>query len=403
MKVLVADKLSPAALDEMRTLGVEVAYQPELTADELPSAVKDVNVLIVRGKEVRADAMKAGESLNLIIRAGAGVKNIDVKAASERGIYVANTPGKNASAVAELAMTLVGSLDRRVPDAVASLRAGKWDKEEFAKAKGLRGRSLGVVGFGHVGKAITKLAQAYGLDVHAWSRGLIPARAAELGIGWAPNVVELAKRCDILTVHLDLTERTRGIISREVLEALPEGAILVNTAQAGLIDWAALTELAPIKELRVGLDVLPNEPEKRIADYDNPILHAGLVYATPHIGASTDEAQIAIATETVRILRSFLVKGEVPNVVNIAASTRGRYVLVVRFLDRVGALANVLGVLKRHGINIQELDNTVFEGGRAGCAKIRTDTRPGEGCLTEIMAFSDEVLHVDLVTLPNLA
>ncbi len=403
MKVLVADKLNPAALDEMRTLGVEVSYQPEIRADALPAAVKDVNVLVVRGTEVRADAMKAGVMLNLIIRAGAGVKNIDVKTASERGIYVANTPGKNASGVAELTMTLIGSLDRRVPDAVSSLRAGKWDKQEFAKAKGLRGRSMGIVGFGHVGRAVAKLGLAYGMDVHAWSRSLVPARAADLGVGWAQNVLELAKRSEILCVHLELTERTRGIISREVVSALPNGGMLINTADAGLVDFAALTELGPMKELRVGLDVLPNEPDTRVADYDNAILHAGLVYATPHIGASTDEAQVAIAAETVRILRSFLVKGEVPNVVNIAANTRGRYVLVVRFLDKVGALANVLGVLKRHAINIQELENTVFEGGRAGCAKIRTDTRPSEGCLAEMMAFSDEVLHVDLVTLPNLA
>lgn len=403
MKVLVADKLNPAALDEMRTLGVEVSYQPEISADALPAAVKDVNVLVVRGTQVRADAMKAGVMLNLIIRAGAGVKNIDVKTASERGIYVANTPGKNASGVAELTMTLIGCLDRRVPDAVSSLRAGKWDKQEFAKAKGLRGRSMGIVGFGHVGRAVAKLGLAYGMDVHAWSRSLVPARAADLGVGWAQNVLELARRSEILCVHLELTERTRGIISREVISALPNGAMLINTADAGLVDFAALTELGPLKELRVGLDVLPNEPDTRVADYDNAILHAGLVYATPHIGASTDEAQVAIAAETVRILRSFLVKGEVPNVVNIAANTRGRYVLVVRFLDKVGALANVLGVLKRHAINIQELENTVFEGGRAGCAKIRTDTRPSEGCLAEMMAFSDEVLHVDLVTLPNLA
>lgn len=403
MKVLVADKLNPAALDEMRTLGVEVSYQPEISAEALPAAVKDVNVLIVRGTQVRAEAMKAGVMLNLIIRAGAGVRNIDVKTASERGIYVANCPGKNASGVAELTMTLIGCLDRRVPDAVGSLRAGKWDKEEFAKAKGLRGRSLGIVGFGHVGRAVAKLGLAYGLDVHAWSRSLLPARAAELGVGFANSVLELARRTEILCVHLELTDRTRGIISREVLSALPNGAIFVNTADAGLVDWPALVELAPLKELRVGLDVLPNEPDTRVADYDHAVLHAGLVYATPHIGASTDEGQVAIAAETVRILRSFLVKGEVPNVVNIAASTRGRYVLVVRFLDKVGALANVLGVLKRHAINIQELENTVFEGGRAGCAKIRTDTRPSEGCLAEMMAFTDEVLHVDLVTLPNLA
>jgi D-3-phosphoglycerate dehydrogenase / 2-oxoglutarate reductase len=403
MKVLVADKLNPAAIDEMNTLGVDVAYRPELAAAELPHAIKDVNVLIVRGKQVTAAAIQAGESLNLIIRAGAGVKNVDVKAASARGIYVANTPGKNSSAVAELTLSLIGSLDRRVADAVVSLRGGKWDKEEFAKARGLRGRTLGIVGFGHVGRAVAKLAQAYGLDVHAWSRSLGAARAAELGIGWARSVLELARRSEILSLHLELTDKTRGILTREVIDALPSGAMLINTAHAGLVDWAALTELAPLKDLRLGLDVLPNEPDVRVADYDNSILHAGLVYATPHIGASTDEAQIAIAAETVRILRSFLVKGEVPNVVNIQATARGRYVLVVRFLDKVGALANVLGVLKRHAINIQELDNTVFEGGKAACAKIRTDTRPSEGCLTEIMAFSDEVLHVDLVTLPNLA
>mgnify|MGYP003488103512 FL=1 len=403
MKVLVADKLDPAALDEMRTLGVELSYQPELGADALPAAVKDVNVLIVRGTPVRAACMKAGVMLNLIIRAGAGVKSIDVKTASERGIYVADCPGKNATGVAELTMTLIGCLDRRVPDAIDSLRAGKWEKQEFAKAKGLCGRRLGIIGLGHVGRAVARLGLAYGMDVHATSRSLVPARAAELGVGWAPNVLELAKRSDILCVHLELTERTRGVISREVISALPNGAILVNTADAGLMDWPALVELAPMKDLRVGLDVLPNEPDTRVADYDNAILHAGLVYATPHIGASTDEAQIAIAAETVRILRSFMVKGDVPNVVNIAANTRGRYILVVRFLDKVGALANVLGVLKRHAINIQELENSVFEGGRAGCAKIRTDTRPSEACLTEMMAFSDEVLHVNLVPLPNLA
>ena len=403
MKVLVADKLDPAALDEMRTLGVELSYQPELGADALPAAVKDVNVLIVRGTPVRAACMKAGVMLNLIIRAGAGVKSIDVKTASERGIYVADCPGKNATGVAELTMTLIGCLDRRVPDAIDSLRAGKWEKQEFAKAKGLCGRRLGIIGLGHVGRAVARLGLAYGMDMHATSSSLVPARAAELGVGWAPNVLELAKRSDILCVHLELTERTRGVISREVISALPNGAILVNTADAGLMDWPALVELAPMKDLRVGLDVLPNEPDTRVADYDNAILHAGLVYATPHIGASTDEAQIAIAAETVRILRSFMVKGDVPNVVNIAANTRGRYILVVRFLDKVGALANVLGVLKRHAINIQELENSVFEGGRAGCAKIRTDTRPSEACLTEMMAFSDEVLHVNLVTLPNLA
>jgi D-3-phosphoglycerate dehydrogenase / 2-oxoglutarate reductase len=403
MKVLVADRLRDDALDEIRTLGVEVIYRPDLAPHELPAALEEVNVLIVRGTEVTAEAMKAGKALNLIIRAGAGVKKIDVRTASERGIYVADCPGKNASAVAELTLTLIGSLDRRVPDAVTSLRSGKWEKEEFAKAIGLKGRRIGIFGLGHVGRTVARLAQAYEMEVHGFSRGLTVQRAAELGIQRAKSVLELARASEILTLHVELGEGTRRIVSREVLSALPDGAMVINTAHPELVDTDALLELCEKKKLRIGLDVLPSEPPSRIAVYEHPIVHAGLVYATPHIGASTDEAQTAIATETVRILRSFIVKGEVPNVVNISHASRARYQIVVRHLDRVGALANVLAVLKRHGINIQELENTVFEGGKAGCAKIRTDTRPSEICLREIMAFSDEVLHVDLVALPNLA
>ena len=403
MRVLVADRLSESSLDEMRSLGVELSYEPDLTPAELPARLDSVNVLVVRGTEVTKAALDAGKALNLIVRAGAGVSNIDVATASERGIYVANCPGKNASAVAELAFTLIGCLDRRVPDAVASLREGKWEKNEFARAVGLRGRSIGILGLGHVGRAVLRLAHAYELRPYAFSRSLTQARAHELNVTRVSSPGELAEHSDIFTVHLELNDRTRKIVDRRVLERLPDGAFFVNTARDELVDYDALLELVPRKNLRVGLDVFPSEPETRSGRFFHPIFRSGLVYATPHIGASTDEAQIAIANETVRILRSFLTKGEVPNVVNISATSWARYQLVVRHVDKVGALANVLGVLKRHGINIQELDNTVFEGGKAACAKIRLDTRPSDACLSEIMAFDDEVLHVDLVTLPNLA
>ncbi|MDF3069829.1 MAG: D-3-phosphoglycerate dehydrogenase [Polyangiaceae bacterium] len=403
MRVLVADRLSESSLDEMRTLGVEVSYEPDLDSAELTARLPGFNVLIVRGTEVNKAAFDAGSALNLVIRAGAGVKNIDVATASERGIYVANCPGKNASAVAELTFALIGCLDRRIPDGVASLRAGRWEKNEFARATGLRGRSIGILGLGHVGRAVLKIAQAYELTCYAYSRSLTAARAAELGVTRVASAVELAKVSDILTVHLELSERTRGVVDRKVLSQLKPGSFFINTARDELVDYDALQELVVEKSLRVGLDVLPGEPTTRIAQYRHPLLETGLVYAVPHIGASTDEAQIAIANETVRILRSFLTKGEVPNVVNIAESTYSRYQLVVRHVDQVGALANVLAVLKRHGINVQELDNTVFEGARAACAKIRLSSRPSDACLSEIMAFSGEVLHVDLVTLPNLA
>ena len=387
----------------MRSLGVEVIYEPDLTGEELVNVLDGVNVLIVRGTVVQKAAIDAGKALNLIIRAGAGVRNIDVTAASERGIYVANCPGKNASAVAELTLTLIGCLDRRVPDGVASLRAGKWEKHEFARAVGLNGRSIGVLGTGHVGRAVIKLAQAYGMQTFAWGRSLSASRAQELGVTRVTSPEELAKSVDIFSVHLELVDRTRGIVDRKVIEGLRERAMFVNTSRAELVDYDALLECIPKKGLRVGLDVLPNEPDTREGMYTHPILKSGLVYATPHIGASTDEAQIAIANETVRILRGFLTQGEVPNVVNISATSWARYQLVVRHVDKVGALANVLGVLKRHGINVQELGNTVFEGGRAACAKIRLASRPSDTCLQEIMAFEGEVLHVDLVTLPNLA
>jgi D-3-phosphoglycerate dehydrogenase len=403
MRVLVADRLSEDALDEMRGLGVEVEYDPRIEGAELAQRLDGVNVLVVRGTEVSAEALAAGKSLNLVIRAGAGTRNIDVAFASERGIYVAQTPGRNAQAVAELTFALIGCLDRRIPDAVHSLRSGLWEKDQYARAVGLEGRTIGILGLGHVGRAVLRMAQAYQMRPLAFGRSLTAARAAELGATRVSTPLDLARQSEILSVHLELTDRTRNVVDRKFIEALPDGAFFVNTARHELVDYDALVELVPKKNLRVGLDVLPGEPSERTARYTHPILHAPGVYATPHLGQSTDRAQVAVASETVQILRSFVTKGEVPNVVNIAPSTWSRYQLVVRHVDRIGALANVLAVLKRHGIHISALDNTVFDGGRAACAKIRMESRPSDACLQEIMAFSDEVLHVDLVTLPNVA
>jgi D-3-phosphoglycerate dehydrogenase / 2-oxoglutarate reductase len=403
MRVLVADKLSQDSLDEIKLLGVDLVYEPDLEPALLRHALDGVGALVVRGKPVDAATIEGAPALSLIVRAGAGTGAIDVAAASARGIYVTHCPGRNASAVVELTTTLIGCLDRRVPDAVLSLRGGHWEKHEFAQARGLAGRRLGIAGLGPIGRGVARVGQALGMKVHAWSRSLGASLAAELDVIRHDSLVELARHSDVFSVHLALGPRTQGVVSRAVIEALPQGASFVNTARHELVDYEALLALVPEKALRVALDVLPGEPSERQGKFHSKLLDAGLVYATPHIGASTDAAQNEICAETVRILRAFLNEGEVPNVVNIAATSRARYQLVVRHRDKVGALANVLGVLKRHGINIQELDNTVFEGGRAGCAKIRLDHRPSEACLTEIMAFSDEVLHVHLVQLPNLA
>jgi D-3-phosphoglycerate dehydrogenase / 2-oxoglutarate reductase len=406
MRLLIADKLHPRAIEELRTLPLEVIYEPELTRESLETSLGGVGILVVRSTEVTAAAIENAKQLNLIVRAGAEFRTIDVRAASKRGIYVANCPGRNAAAVAELVFGLMLSLDRRIPDAVASLRAGKWERQEYGKAEGLHGRTLGVVGLGAIGREVAQRARAFGLNVVGWSRSLNQARATELGIAYAASLHELATRSQILTLHVALNDRTRHIVNRRVIELLPERAMLINTARADLVDHAALFEAVDKRGLRVGLDVFPDEPRGARTfpgpDFLRSYPSGGVVYGTPHIAAATDQAQLSIAAEAVRIIRSFMIDATVPNVVNVSSSTAARFQLVIRMMDKVGTFANVLAVLKRHGINVEEVSNTVFEGGVAACAKLRLQSRPTEACLAEIKAF-DEVLHVGLVTLPMLA
>jgi D-3-phosphoglycerate dehydrogenase len=402
MRLLVADKMDLGALEELRVLGIEIVSRPELTRETLPGALDGVGILVVRSTEVSGEAVFAGKQLNLIVRAGVGVNTIDVAAASARGIYVANCPGKNAIAVAELTMGLILSLDRRIADATAELRAGRWEKAKYSAARGLFGQRLGIAGLGAIGLEVLQRARAFGLEPHAWSRSLSASRAAKMDVGYARSIEDLAAKSDVFTVHLPLNPRTRGIVSRSVLEALPDGAIVINTARSGLLDYEALQELIPKKGLRVGLDVFASEPDESPAPFEAPILESGTVHGTPHIGASTEQSQRAIARETARIIRAFMTEETVPNIVNICATSPARYAIVVRMLDKVGVLANTLNVLKRHGINVEEVSNTVFDGALATCTKLRVSNRPSDACVKEIGAF-EEILHVDVVSLPNLA
>ena len=408
MRVLVADKLHPRAVEELRTLPVDVLYEPEVTKETLESKIPGVGILIVRSKEVTRKAIENARQLNLIVRAGAEVATIDLKAASERGIYVANCPGKNSSAVAELVFGLAIALDRRIPDAVASLRNGKWERLEYGKSEGLVGKTIGIAGLGAIGKDVASRAKAFGLHPIGWSKSLTPARAAELGIGYAASIEDLASKSDILTLHLALNDRTRHCVNKKVFDVMPKRAMFINCARPDLVDYDAMKDAIKNRGLRAAIDVVPDEPRgKREIDASSSTSprrrrRGGFLYATPHIAASTDQAQLAIATETVRVIRSFLTEGTVPNVQNVMNLSNARFQLVIRMLDRVGTLANVLAVIKRHGINVEEITNTVFEGGGASCAKLRVVSRPSEAAFAEIRAF-EEVLHVDIVQLPNLA
>jgi D-3-phosphoglycerate dehydrogenase len=407
MRLLIADKLHPRAIEELRTLPVEVIYDPETTMESLEAKISGAGILVVRSTPVTAEAIDKAKQLHLIVRAGAEFSTIDVRAASRRGIYVANCPGKNAAAVAELVFGLLLGIDRRVPDAVASLRAGKWERAKYSVAEGLHGKTIGIAGLGAVGREVAARARGFGMHPIAWSRSLTASKAADLGVAHATSLEDLAARSQVLSLHLPITEKTRAIVGAKVLAALPPRAILVNTARADLIDYEALKAAVEKQKLRVGLDVFPDEP-KGTKEYPKDLFATptenghGFVYGTPHIAASTDQAQLAIATETVRVIRSFLLEANVPNVVNVSSSSTARFQVVIRMVDKVGTFANVLNVIKRHGINVEEVTNTIFEGGGASCAKLRVVSRLNEACLAEIHAF-EEVLHVDMVPLPNLA
>jgi D-3-phosphoglycerate dehydrogenase len=399
MRILVADAFPAEHLASLAALGLEVDHRPTVAAKDLPAAARDASVLVVRSKQVTAEVFAAAPTLALVVRAGAGVNTIDVAAASRRGVFVANCPGQNSIAVAELCIGLVLALDRRIPDQVAALREGRWDKKGFSDARGVFGRTLGLAGTGAIGREVARRAQALGLRVVAWSRSLDDARAKALGVERAPDLRALAAGADFLSLHLALTKETRGIVSREVLAALRPGAALVNTARAELVDQDALLEAAREGRLRVATDVLAGEPEKGQAEFQSALARLPNVYATHHVGASTDQAQDAIARETVRVVESWVRTGAVPSCVNVARRTPARARLVVRHLDRVGVLANVLGLVREAGINVEEVRNTVFEEALAASCAIDLDEPPSPDLVERIRARTDEILSVQCLDL----
>ena len=399
MIVLIADKFEDNGILDLRAAGSEVTIDPSLKGDALREAIIKTRpaILIVRSTKVTADMIEATDDLALIIRAGAGYNPIVVASACRRGVPVANCPGKNAVAVAELAMALILSLDRRVADNVAELRNGRWNKKEFSKSRGLKGRTLGVIGTGEIGRAVIRRALAFEMNVVAYSRSLTDELAVRLGVERCANPGEVAERCDILSLHIAAKPETRNLINAEVLGKLRPGSYLINTARADVLDYGALAQAVRDRDIRVGLDVYPNEPSGGEADFVATILEAGgVVYGTHHIGASTDQAQKAIATEAVRIARIFTATGEVPNCVNIESRPEVACTMVVRHYDKVGVLAGVLDKIRRARINVEEMSNTIYQGRQAAVAVIRLSEVPGDEVVASIAAMKDEVIKIDI-------
>jgi D-3-phosphoglycerate dehydrogenase len=397
VKTLIADKFPEPYVEQIRNLGFRVSYEPQFGAEDIATKISDNEVVIVRSTKVTADAIHASKNLSLIIRAGAGTNNIDKKAASAMGIYVANCPGMNSIAVAELAMGLICALDRRIVDNTIDLREGRWNKAEYSKADGLYGKTLGVVGVGQIGKELIQRAHAFGLQIKAWSRSLTPEKAKSLGVEYVGSIAELVPQCDIVSVHLAATADTQGIISKAIIDSMKPGTCFINTARADVVDESALMEAVKSGQIRVGTDLYSNEPESKSGDFDNEFGKLEGVYGTHHIGASTTQAQNAVAAETVRLLKVYQETGTVENWVNRMAKTPAEWQLIVRHYDKPGVLATVLGHLKAEEVNAEEIQNLVFDGATAACCTIQLDTRPSDESLAKINALEGQVIHAELV------
>lgn len=401
MKVLIADKFEKVGVDGLKELGCTVVSRPDVKAEELPAAMREVDphVLIVRSTKVTAESLKAGPSLSLVIRAGAGIDTIDVPAASGLGVFVSNCPGRNSLAVAELVMGLLLSCDRRIPDQVADLRQGTWNKGAYSKARGLAGRTLGIVGLGQIGREVATRAKSFGMQVVAWSRNFTHEEAARIGIGYCQTPLDVARVSDAVSINVAANSETKNLVDAAFLAAMKPGAYLINTSRGSVVDETALIAAVRERGIRAGLDVAMNEPATSVGTFDSALMKEPGVFGTHHVGASTDQAQVAIAEEVIRIVETFQETGDVPNCVNRLAKSSASHVLSIRHQNRPGVLAYVFSVLAQHQINVEEVENIIYHGAQATCARIHLDLAPDRAALDTIKAGNEHIISVDLAAI----
>ena len=372
LRILVADRLPGRAIAELEARGHECVVDPSVGKSDLPDRIEGFDVLVVRSTKVPGEVFSVADRLALVIRAGAGTNTIDTTAAASRGVLVANVPGRNSAAVAELTLGLLLAIDRRIPDNVADLRAGRWNKTTYSEANGLLGSTLGIVGLGSIGLAVAERATAFGIAVQAVEKPRteqVEARAAELGVHMCPSLHTLLATSDIVSLHVPSTPETRHLVDASFLDQLRPGAILLNTSRGDVVDEPALLERLDAGTIRAGLDVYADEPGGGTAEWRSVLARHPRVVGTHHIGASTQQAQLATAAGVVEIVDAFD-EGEARNCVNLEPSRLGSVTLTVRHLDQPGVLARVLDLLSEARLNVEHMENRVFRGGDAAVASI---------------------------------
>lgn len=394
LKVLVADKFPEKYIQQMKDLDLDVVYNPKLVEKDLPEAGKDADIIVVRSTVVNEETINRSEKLNLIIRAGSGVNNINIAAANKKGIYVTNCPGMNAVAVAELAVGLMIALDRYIPDNVSDFNKSVWNKDKYSKGKGLKGKTLGLIGVGNIGKEVAKRALAFEMNVY----GKDISRIEGVQIKDFSEMDQLLPLCDVVSIHLPATPQTKGLFNKQMFGYMKDGAYLINTSRQDIIVEDDLLEAIKEKNIRYACDVFKGEPEAKSGEVSSKLQNNPNIYVTHHIGASTEQAQDAVAEETINIIKHFVHSGVIDHWVNRAKVTDAHYQLVVKHYDKPGVLASVLDVIRNGNINIEEIENIIFEGGIAACCTLKLQTAATAEMLKQIKDNSNviSISHVEI-------
>ncbi len=311
MKVLVSDNISLRGIEILKKAGLEVDIKTGLKPEELKKEIGEYNALIVRSAtKVTSDIIDAAENLKVIGRAGSGLDNVDKDAATKRGIVVMNTPGGNTITTAEHTIALLFSMARQIPQATASMKAGKWEKKKFMGME-LYNKTLGIIGFGNIGTHVARMAHGIGMNVITYDPFLSEERARSLGAK-VVDLDELIKKSDFITIHTPLTKETKGLINAERIAQMKDGVRLINSARGGIIDEKALyNALKSGKVAAAALDVFEKEPPE-----GSPLLELDNLVCTPHLGAASEEAQENVAIAVSEQIVDYLVHGTIRNAVN---------------------------------------------------------------------------------------
>ncbi len=311
MKVLVSDNISTKGVDILKNAGLQVDVKVGLKPDELKSVIKDYHAIIIRSAtKVTADIIKHAENLKVIGRAGSGLDNVDRVAASKQGIVVMNTPGGNTITTAELTIALLFAAARKIPQANASMAAGKWEKKKFMGVE-LYNKTLGILGLGRIGTEVARRCQGMGMNIIAYDPFMSDEKAEEMGIEKV-EIAEIYKRADFITIHTPLTAETKAMINKKTINSMKDGVYILNCARGGIINEKDL--LDALNSGKIGgaaLDVLEKEPPE-----NNPLVGHEKVVCTPHLGASTKEAQENVAIAVAEQIRDYLINGTIRNAVN---------------------------------------------------------------------------------------